>query len=105
MSNSNQPNNANTNTTEEFIVPVNEELKEHLVVFCPHCDEIILLEKLNCCIFRHGVFKQGEKQMNPHASKEECDEYIRDQKIYGCGKPFRVVKIKDEFKTQICDYI
>ena len=107
MSNVNQINNTNTNTNTclTIIVPINEELNEPLVVFCPHCEEIVLLEKLNCCIFRHGVFKDSEKQMNPHASKEECDKYIKEQKIYGCGKPFKVIKIGDEFKTQVCDYI
>ena len=103
MSDPDESNNATTNSP--IVVPVNEELKEPLVVFCPHCEEIVLLEKLNCCIFRHGVFKEGEKQMNPHAPKEECDRYVKEQKIYGCGKPFRVVKAGNEFKTQVCDYI
>jgi len=95
----------NTETNETFVIPIEEELKEPLVVFCPHCKEIVLLEKLNCCIFRHGVFKQNEKQMNPHAPKEECDRYVKEEKIYGCGKPFRVIKIGNEFKTHICEYI
>jgi hypothetical protein len=43
--------------------------------------------------------------MNPHASKEECDQLVKDQKIYGCGKPLRIVKKEDTYELEICDYI
>ena len=36
---------------------------------CPHCQEFIIIEQLNCGIFRHGVLKKSGKQINPHASK------------------------------------
>jgi hypothetical protein len=25
------------------------------VLLCPHCNEYIIIEKINCAIFRHGV--------------------------------------------------
>jgi hypothetical protein len=25
------------------------------VVICPHCNEPVIIEKINCAIFRHGV--------------------------------------------------
>lgn len=71
---------------------------------CPHCDEnIIILQKdINCGIFRHGVFKNSMVQLNPHASKDECDRVLKENLIYGCGKPFRITHDK---KLIICDYI
>jgi hypothetical protein len=63
------------------------------------------MEKLNCGIFRHGVVKENGKQMDPHSSKDLCDYYIRENKIYGCGKPFQVLLINNKLETKICDYI
>jgi hypothetical protein len=78
---------------------------EHAII-CPHCDEPILIEKLNCCIFRHGALKANGKQIEPHASKELCDFYIKKDMIYGCGKPFQIVQNADgEYTAVICDYI
>ena len=81
----------------------------HIILICPHCNESILIERLNCCIFRHGVLKTNGKQINPHASKELCDFYIEKQLIYGCGKPFRIIlnEINGyvEYNAIKCDYI
>jgi len=82
-----------------------------IVVVCPHCKEHILIEKLNCCIFRHGVLIKNGQQINPHASKELCDFYVKKDLIFGCGKPFQIIlneNSKDEddkFVAIICDYI
>ena len=81
-------------------------MSNHIVVICPHCNEFMLIEELNCCIFRHGVFIKNNKQMDPHSSKELCDYYINNKKIYGCGKPYKI--IIDENNNYIaikCDYI
>ena len=72
-----------------------------LVIICPHCNEMVIIEQLNCAIFRHGVFKASGKQIPPHSSKEECDNWVKNNNIYGCGKPFKV----EEGKAVICDYI
>jgi hypothetical protein len=83
----------------------------NLVVECPHCKEPVLIEKLNCCIFRHGVLKNNEKQIEPHASKDLCDYYVKNDLIYGCGKPFKVILNEisknddDKLIAVICDYI
>lgn len=73
-----------------------------IIVICPHCKNQILIEKLNCRIFRHGTFKEDGKQINPHESKEICDFFIANGKIYGCGKPFQ---INDELQAIVCEYI
>jgi len=75
------------------------------ILQCPHCKEYIIIEKLNCGIFRHGIFKNNSIQINPHAPKDECDYYIDKQLIYGCGKPFKIILIGENFSIEICDYI
>ena len=89
----------------------NYELVNDIIITCPHCEEVVIIEKLNCCIFRHGIIKKTGQQMNPHASKEECNQLVQENQIYGCGKPFKIIiKIKIntnevEYITEICDYI
>jgi hypothetical protein len=77
----------------------------NIVVTCPHCNDQILIEQLNCKIFRHGILKSNNTQINPHASKEECEYYINNNLIYGCGKPFIIVENNNELTAVICEYI
>ena len=78
----------------------------NLLVQCPHCKYPVLIEQLNCRIFRHGVFKINCTQINPHASKESCDFYVKNDLILGCGKPFKIIQNQDDtFIAVICDYI
>ncbi len=72
---------------------------------CPHCNEYIIIEQINCAIFRHGTLKANFIQINPHLSKLECDNLKEKDLIYGCGKPFRVVYENNEWKAIECDYI
>lgn len=78
---------------------------EKLIVTCPHCQEFVLIDQLNCRIFRHAVLKSNNEQINPHATKLECDDYVSKNLVYGCGKPFRVIDSGQEYKVEICDYI
>jgi len=79
--------------------------KDPILVTCPHCQLLVEIEKINCSIFRHGIFKINNKQINPHASKEECDNYINNNLIIGCGKPFMVSQNNNEYIAIVCDYI
>jgi hypothetical protein len=81
---------------------------------CPHCELLIEVEKnaVNCSIFRHGFYfnRIGNSihltsQINPHASKEECDMLFNSGKIYGCGKPFRMISSNNTYKVEKCHYI
>ena len=74
--------------------------KEHgLFIFeCPHCSFSIQvgINEVNCSIFRHGYFYNiinGNlvltEQLNPHAPKEICDRLVSENRIVGCGKPFK----------------
>lgn len=67
---------------------------------CPHCQQKIWIEELNCGIFRCGVLKENGEQIPPHASKEECNKYIQ-KGIYGCGKPFQIINNN----VTLCGYI
>ena len=75
------------------------------IVICPHCNEYIEIIELNCMIFRHGIIKSNNTQMNPHAPEEECNYLIANDLIYGCGKPFRIEIIDNIMMPFKCDYI
>ena len=76
-----------------------------LIFRCPHCDELVVVNRkeLNCCIFRHGVYKDTFKQIDPHSPKEICDKLAQESKIYGCGKPFEYIKSHPP-KIVKCEY-
>lgn len=73
------------------------------LVKCPNpkCDLVIIVEELNCCIFRCGIFKETYQQIPPHLTKIDCLDLVERGLIYGCATPFRVVS----HKAEICDYI
>lgn len=91
------------------------------IIQCPHCQEYIIILELNCKIFRHGIFKKTGEQIDPHSTKEDCERFVQENQIYGCGKPFRIVvlekdddyenkdddyeKDKDKLLVEKCDYI
>ena len=77
----------------------------NFVITCPHCSEPIIIEELNCCIFRHGIFKETLVQIDPHSSEELCNYYISEKKIYGCGKPFEIINVNGEYCAIKCGYI
>lgn len=76
---------------------------------CPHCELYIQVSEaqINCQIFRHGVLISTGEQVNPHASKEECDRLVENNLVNGCCRPFKlfldssgIVKYADK-----CEYI
>ena len=77
-----------------------------IVVACPHCGGVVDVESINCAIFRHGTFKRNGSQIPPHARKADCDQWIERNEIYGCGRPFRVVRdISGAWIAVACEYI
>lgn len=78
-----------------------------IIVKCPHCDNLIYIHKseLNCHIFRHGIYKHTFTQIDPHMKKEECDNLFINKLIYGCGKPFKIIKNEGIYKIEKCEYI
>jgi len=80
-------------------------MKVNVIIKCPHCLEYIIIEEINCGIFRHGVVISTGEQINPHSDKETCDYYINNKLVYGCCKPYKLIKEGDEYKAVICEYI
>tara|TARA_A100001015_G_C14354542_1_gene468048 strand:+ start:86 stop:337 length:252 start_codon:yes stop_codon:yes gene_type:complete len=82
---------------------------ENILVKCAQCDNLVIINKkdFNCKIFRHGVYKKNNKQIDPHLNKEECDRLFKEGLIYGCGKPFKLLMDEEEnkFWTEKCNYI
>ena len=75
---------------------------------CPHCDCVVQVEEnlVNCQIFRHGIIKQTQQQMNPHTPKNICDRFSELGLIDGCGKPFRMFMKDGKWSfVDVCDYI
>jgi hypothetical protein len=74
---------------------------------CPHCSNIIIVHRteINCQIFRHGVYKDTNEQINPHTTKEVCDNLVEKDLIIGCGKPFMIFIKSPESYVEECDYI
>lgn len=86
----------------------NENKNVNIVLECPHCKEHVLIEQLNCCIFRHGIYVGSGKQIDPHLPKDQCVLLAKTKLIYGCGKPFKIVKkegLENEYIAEECDYI
>ena len=84
----------------------NQENQEEPIVICPHCKDPIIIEKLNCGIFRHGSSKTTGQQIAPHLDKQNCDSLKEKDLIYGCGKPFQVKRdINQLFFAEECEYI
>ena len=82
---------------------------------CPYCKIMasVHINDINCKIFRHGCYinefeiingVRYHKNINPHASKEVCDKLVIENKIYGCGKPFRFIVAEPSYVIK-CDYI
>ena len=78
---------------------------KELILKCPHCNDDVIISEINCAIFRHGIYKKNLQQLDPHMLKEKCDLLINNNEIYGCGKPFHIKKVNDEWVLEICDYI
>jgi hypothetical protein len=82
-------------------------MEDYISIKCPHCELQIIIYKneINCAIFRHGVLKNSGIQIGPHSSKEECEDLVMKDLIYGCGKPFKLENNNKEYNPVICDYI
>ena len=85
--------------------------EEQVYVFnCPHClgSVVVHCQEVNCQIFRHAVLKDSGAQVSPHASKVELEALVEQDRIHGCGLPFRIVKEQGSTTwthAESCDYI
>ena len=72
------------------------------LIKCPNCNLPILIESINCGIYRCGVFRSNGQPVYPHAPRIECEFYVNNQLIYGCANPF---KYNGKDPPEICEYI
>jgi len=82
-----------------------DKKKNELIIECPHCKDLIWIEQLNCRIFRHASFKSGDKrgeQIPPHSTQLECETWVKEDRVYGCAKPFQIL---ESGEVVVCDYI
>jgi len=77
----------------------------NIVVICPWCEQYVLIEQLNCFVFRHGYYKNTFQQIPPHMTKEDIDNLRDRDLILGCAMPFKVSLIDNEYIAEKCDYI
>ena len=82
-------------------------MDEFIYVSCPHCHAMIQIKhnEMNCKIFRHGIYKSSSKQIDPHLCEEECKRLVFENVIYGCGKPFQLIKQSHTYEAISCAYI
>ena len=89
-------------------------MEEFYIFECPHCNSTVEVHKneVNCSIFRHGYFytKNSEgkitltSQINPHASEQDCINYLKEERIIGCGMPFKMEKHENGYKAVKCGF-
>ena len=74
------------------------------VLECPHCRISLVVEALNCGIFRCGVRRDTGAQIDPHMSEEDCRAVLGQ--IWGCSRPFRVtLDASGVMRAAPCAYI
>ena len=65
---------------------------------CPYeeCGGTVLVSpsQVMCGVFRHAVMKTTGRPIDPHCSRERCEVFVREGKVFGCAQPFRVLKRK-----------
>jgi len=81
-----------------------QTLSDPIFVLCPHCNQMCEIVKLNCCIFRCGIYRSTGRQLSPHAPQHECIKLVEEGALYGCGKPFQIIQENEQYKVIICDY-
>ena len=48
-------------------------MKKEIIIYWPHCDQLIITVELNCRIFSCGIFKSNGEQINQRLIKNICD--------------------------------
>jgi hypothetical protein len=50
---------------------------------------MIQIVQINCNVFRCGVYKDSYLQINPHLPQDISEKLVKEDRIWGCGKPFQ----------------
>lgn len=71
-----------------------------MIKTCPVCFQFVVIEQINCNIFRCGVFKDTFEYIPPHTSKEQIELWKKAGRIWGCGTAMELVNNE----LAVCDY-
>ena len=66
-----------------------------IFVSCPYCDGTVEINETNKMYFRHGIFKSTGMPMQSEIKDDICNQIIKSNAIYGCGKKFIILKSYD----------
>lgn len=75
------------------------------IIMCPHCNSDVIIESINCGIFRHGINISNYMQLNPHENEFNILNLINKNLIFGCGKPFQIILENNNYIAVKCGYI
>ena len=77
-------------------IPFQTQTHSHSIfVNCPYCNGTVEINETNKMYFRHGIFKSSGISMQPEIKDEICDQIVKSNAIYGCGKKFILLKDYD----------
>jgi len=70
---------------------------------CPHCNLMVQVPEsfIKCTIFRHAIDKSTGAFMDPHATRQVCDNWVATGQVWGCGRPFKF----NGRSVEKCNYI
>ena len=56
------------------------------IIKLSHCKHIVVVNRkdINCAIFRHAILRENGEQIDPHSSKEICDNLVNAGKVWLC---------------------
>ncbi len=57
---------------------------------CPHCDDVIEIEKVKCGVFLHAYNTKTGKTLNPHTKLYKVDKIRQSGYLIGCGGKFKL---------------
>ena len=79
----------------ESLMPMACAMESLMPMACPNCGASIVIESVNCGIFRCGVYKLSKQPIDPHAAKPTVDRLLKEKSIWGCGQPFQLMVLRD----------
>ena len=65
--------------------------KGDFYIYCPHCDQILYIDKIKCGLFLHAFDITTGKVLNPHSKLFYIDNLRRNGKLGGCGGRFKLL--------------
>jgi hypothetical protein len=81
---------------------------QNIFILCPHCQETIVIDPIACGTTIHGALltSKGYIQLDPHSSRETCEQHITTPNFKGCGKRILIVESQssDELIAKPVDY-